>query len=1461
MAEIRNDELSPIKRALLELREMQARLDALQERQHEPVAIIGAGLRFPGGASDLESFWRLLHEGRDAITEVPPERWDIEAYYDPDPAQPGRMTTRFGGFLDGIDQFDAPFFGISPREAMSMDPQQRLLLEVTWEALENAGQPPDQLFGSQTGVFVGISNSDYMRLVLGDINQLDVYSTTGSAYSIAGGRLSYFMGLQGPNISIDTACSSSLVAVHLAVQSLRLRESHLALAGGVGLILTPEINVNFSKSQMMAADGRCKTFDAAADGYVRGEGCGMVVLKRLSDALADGDPVLAVIRGSAVNQDGRSGGLTAPNGPSQERVLAAALANARVRAEDVSYIEAHGTGTSLGDPIEVQALGAVFGPAHSAENPLLVGSVKTNIGHLEAAAGIAGLLKVVAALQKREIPAHLHLTQPNPYIPWAELPIVIPTRHTAWAAPEGKRTAGVSSFGFSGTNAHVIVQEAPVVAAALPAERPLHLLTLSAQNPKALAALAERYRDYLAANRDVSLADVCYAAARRAHLNYRLAAVTSSLGEAYTQLASYTTGEMPAGVFAGQGAGQPEIAFLFTGHGSHYAQMGRQLYETQPVFRAVVDRCDELLRPYLEQPLLAALFPQEGQPSLLKGMAYTQPALFSIQVALAELWRSWGVEPAFVMGHSVGEYAAACVAGVFSLEDGLKLVAARGRLMEGLPENGQMVVVFADEDVVAEIIAPFSEQISIAVINGPQNTVISGKSETVETVVEILKEHRIKARRLAVAQASHSPLIEPLLDEFERVLESVSFSEPSVALISCTTGAVVGPAEVTQAAYWRRHIRQPVRFATAVETLYGQGLRIFVEIGPNPTLLALGKRCVPDNAGVWLPSLREGISDWLQLLESVGQLYVQGAALNWDSFYRGAAQHRLALPTYPFQRASYWTDAARTAASPKSDVWNAMRTAVQHQADYGPLDLILDSYPQRWDCLDRLTSAHIIHTLAELGVFTQADERHTIEDLLAHFGVQPVYANLMRRWLHKLAALGWLTERDGVFARPQPLPPADLDAIWDETRSAMADLPFVLDYFERCGAKLTSVLTGADSALDTLFPGGSFGQAENLYQRWPLSRYFAGMVRAALEAVVNALPPGKPLRVLEIGGGTGATTASLLPVLPPDRTVYTFTDVSDMFLAHAARKFAAYPFVRYGLLNIEQAPQEQGYGRHSYDVIVAVNVLHATRDVNQTVQHVQSLLAAGGMLLLNETTEHLPWYDMTTGLIGGWQRFEDNLRTDNPLLKPEQWAEVLQANGFGAAQAWPDAGSAAEILGQHVIVAQVSQAGVSQQSDTDGGGQAAEAYAAPQETAAEHSRTERMLQLQAALPDERHDLLVDYVRQGVIRVLRLDAGQALDRHSPLLDMGLDSLMALELRGFLDSGLALPESLPATLVFDYPTISAVASYLESMLGLAGTVDDVASEAAPARASQQARAAEIENLSDDDVAALLLKKFRR
>ncbi|NEO35907.1 MAG: SDR family NAD(P)-dependent oxidoreductase [Moorea sp. SIOASIH] len=910
-----NESLASSKRLLFALKQARTQLEELQRQKSEPIAIVGMGCRFPGGVKDPGSFWQLLKNGVDSITEIPGERWDIKDYYHPDPDVPGKMYTRYGGFLEEVDQFEPQFFGISPREATAMDPQQRLLLEVSWEALEHAGLAPDQLQGSQTGAFMGICFEDYSRFSVnsGDPTRMDAYSSLGNTRSIAAGRLAYIFGFNGPTFFLDTSCSSSLLSVHLACQSLRYRECNLALAGGVNLILTPEATIGFCKLKALSTDGRCKTFDASADGYGRGEGCGILVLKRLSNAIADGDQIFALIRGSAVNHDGKSNGLTAPNGSAQEALLQQALENSRVTPSQIQYVEAHGTGTSLGDPIEVLALGKVLGQGRAQDQPLKIGSVKTNFGHLEAAAGVAGLIKVVLGLQHQQIPPHLHLKEPNPHIPWQKLPITVPTELTPWESGEKGRLAGVSSFGMSGTNVHIILEEAPGQGKSEElSERTHHILTLSAKSEKALLQLVQSYQKFLGNNSTAAIADICFTAnTGRSHFTHRLAILTSDQQDLADKLAKISAKEEASSVLSGQLSSNnksPKIAFLFTGQGSQDINMGRQLYETQPVFRQTLDQCEQILKTYLEKSILDVIYPEntkELNSALIDQTAYTQPALFAIEYALFQLWKSWGIKPDVVMGHSVGEYVAACVAGVFSLEDGLKLIAHRGRLMQQLPSGGEMVAVMASKEKVNQLIAPYADKVAIAAINGPVSTVVSGAAEPIKTVRDSLEAEGIKTKQLQVSHAFHSPLMEPMLAEFEAIASEITYNKPTIPLISNLTGTTADDS-ITTASYWVNHVRQPVKFAQSMETLHQLGYDVFLEIGSKAILLGMGRQCLPEGVGVWLPSLRPAQEDWQQMLHSLAQLYVQGFKVDWLGFDRDYSRSKVVLPTYPFQRQRYW---------------------------------------------------------------------------------------------------------------------------------------------------------------------------------------------------------------------------------------------------------------------------------------------------------------------------------------------------------------------------------------------------------------------------------------------------------------------------------------------------------------------------------------------------------------------------
>ncbi len=877
---------------------------------YEPIAVIGVGARFPG-AENADAYWDMLSNGRDGIRKVPADRWDAEQFYDPTPATPGKMITKQGGFMDGVDQFDPHFFGISPREAVHIDPQQRLLLEVTWEALESAGIAADQAVGSRTGVFVGISANDYSRLQSGTTESLNPYSGTGNAFSIAANRISYVFDFHGPSMSIDTACSSSLVSIHNACQCLRDGDCDVALAGGVNLVLSPEVTITFSQARMMAADGRCKTFDESADGYGRGDGVGMVVLKRLSDALKDGDSIMAVVKGSAVNQDGRSNGITAPNGQLQQAVITQALDTAGLAPDQIHYIETHGTGTPLGDPIEIEAIKKVMLQERAKTNPLLIGSVKTNISHLESAAGIASFIKVVLALQHEEIPPHLNFKKLNPYIKLDDAPIRIVKEKTPWPRTDKKRYAGISAFGFGGTNAHMILEEAP-----LPESKPevsdreAHVFSYSSRNHAALKEFAERLISYLEEHSNANVADICYSLnTGRARFAHRLSFVVKNLDELKAKLTAFKENQEDKALFANVVEKKSDIktAFLFTGQGAQYPQMGKELYDSQPVFRTAIDRCNFISRDLLPQPLLSVIFPEdEATEALVHQTNFTQPALFAIEYALAKLWQSWGIQPDYLIGHSVGEYVAAVISGVMNLEDGMKLIAARGRLMQSLPQNGAMAAIFAEPQKIEPALKGLENEVSIAGVNGPASTVISGAKDAVEKVAESFEQQKIKVTYLKVSHAFHSPLMEPILDEFESVATEISFKAPQIPIVSNLTGKLLEPGEIPDAAYWRKHIRQAVLFDQGMKALDAEGVDIYLETGPHPTLIGMARHSLPDSEAAWVPSLHRKQGNWESILNAAAALFAYGAKIDWEAFDKLYNRTFLRLPHYAFQRKRYW---------------------------------------------------------------------------------------------------------------------------------------------------------------------------------------------------------------------------------------------------------------------------------------------------------------------------------------------------------------------------------------------------------------------------------------------------------------------------------------------------------------------------------------------------------------------------
>jgi acyl transferase domain-containing protein/SAM-dependent methyltransferase/aryl carrier-like protein len=1544
---------------------LQEEIAQFRSGRREPIAIIGHACRFPG-ANNSDEFWELLSKGKDAVCEVPPERWDNTEYYDPEPDAPGKIYTRFGGFIQKVDQFDPHFFNISPREALSIDPQQRLLLEVSWEALENAALPPLQL-PRQTGIFVGISDRDYFHLLLqqGE-HKIDGYLSAGNDSSMASGRLAYFFGVEGPVLSLDTACSSSLASVHLAVHSLRRKECDLALAGGVNLILSPTVSIGTSKAHMLAADGHCKTFDAKADGYVRGEGCGMAVLKRLSDAQKDGNRIIAVIRGSALNHDGRTSGLTVPSGPSQQAVIRQALQDAGIKPEEVAYVEAHGTGTSLGDPIEVGALGHVF---NNRTQALLIGSVKTNIGHLESAAGIAGLMKTVLALSHSSIPPSLNLTQSNPLIAWDRLPIEVVRANMPW--PEGKPIAGVSSFSFSGTNCHIVLEAYQQPSAELGKESATpHLFTLSAKTPAALAEMARQYATYLDRKTAGPLRDICFTLnTGRQAFKSRLAVVADSKPALREKLSNWLNAPHAAPPKI-----SGETAFLFTGQGSQHVGMGKQLYATSSLFRRVLNQCDEILATLLDRPLLSLLF--EDHDAAINLTLYTQPVLFSFEYALCRLWQSWGIKPDYVMGHSVGEYVAACVAGVFSLEDALKLVAARGRLIQSC-EPGDMVAIRLDESGTQPLLADCREDVGIAALNGPRNTVISGKKAAIQHIVANLEKKGINHTALNVSHAFHSPLVDGILAEFSRIAQQIAYHSPTIPMVSNITGRQVSD-EATRADYWVKHIRASVRFEDGIHHLYQQGCRRFIEMGPMPTLTSMGKQCVMDEDNMlWLASLRKNRPDWEELLDSLGQCFVSGKQIDWDSLWRdlGATGCKLELPTYPFQRERHWVDLPKTPRlsrlSPLLDkkVYLPRGRQTLFETEFSPenlpfladhrvfgnvvspaachLCLLLDALghlhgaPSRqlldvvfpeplvitenppvtvqaligekaWELIsfNADNSAHI-HATGELGnqpasvnekidLVALQQQCHQTVDIERIYSASPdISFGPSFRWLSQVST----DQQDTVLAKLQcpetlslhgyRLHPGLLDACLQitvalppETGESGAHLPFALEslslqepvagaawfclakrndqgkwnirligengqclmslqgfetreakntqarqvwrdwlyqiswrskpqsaliadcfapfrqlenqlksglpqhlaesnidleqharherqlerlsltfiidalsklgfqwhpgtcwqtaqlvrqlkiahphfklfkhllmvlaeagylqhsppdnwrvvrvpdspstpstplpdeaafkLLQRCGTRLAEVLNGTQNPLDLLFPDGDYSLVNQLYSNLPSLELMNGLVHRFVRQLLKSLPDGRIINILEIGAGTAGTTISILPVLSAHNTQYTFTDIGQGFLNLARERFADLPFIQYRRLDIEQAPALQGFEPHHYDLVIAANVVHATRNLSHVAQHIQQLLKPQGVLLLLEDTSPKAWVDLTFGLTDGWWRFEDHdTRTDYPLLNPQQWQAFLVRAGFQSAFAltYPD-------LGEAVIAAQ-----------------------------------------------------------------------------------------------------------------------------------------------------------------------------
>ncbi|HNA88761.1 MAG TPA: beta-ketoacyl synthase N-terminal-like domain-containing protein [Anaerolineales bacterium] len=883
----------------------------------DAIALIGAGCTLPGKITDPQSLLAALREGRDLITEIPPDRWSMDAYYDPDALAPGKTYVRKGSFIEDVYNFDPGFFGITDAEAVRIDPQQRMLLQTIWHALEDAGQSAEELMNSNTGVFLAMMNTNnysHLKGVFEGPMGINAYDAMGDAMSIAAGRISHFLGLEGPCLTLDTACSSSLVALHLARQSILAGDCDMAIVAGVNIILHPAVHIAFSKLGLMSRAGRCATFDASADGYIRGEGCVAVVLRRQTDAIARGDRIIASIVGTAVNQDGRTPALTAPNGRSQEKVIRNALARTAINPNEISYVEAHGTGTPVGDPIEMSAIVNVYGPGRAVDRPLYVGSVKSNFGHIEAGAGLLGLVKSALSLQHEEIFPSIHFKKLNPAIDLGQAPVHVATERIPWPRSEAPRLAGINSFGYSGTNAHVILQEAPLQQhpAAEKAERGRslfdragELVVISSKSPTSLDELSDQWLEFLSNENTEALRNIAFTSAlSRTQLTQRLAVIGKDKEDIRQKLQTWRDGRTPKGLAHGQifAKIKPRIAFMFTGQGSQYAEMGRELYESEPRFADAINRIASIMDPELGAPLLEVLF-GERSAEYLENTRYVQPALFAIEYALADLLRYWGVEPSYVIGHSIGEIVAACVAGMLDVEDAARFVVVRGRLMGSLPEGGTMLAIAATPEQVQRWIQGKEAEVAIATVNGPHAVVISGRAEAVAEVGEMAQTAGRQVKELEVSHAFHSPLMDPILAELTQAASAMRISTPRIPILSNTSGDFFG--NNIQPDYWSGQVRNAVLFHQGMQKVMDAGCSLIVEIGPHPALTPMVITAFDTQSLQTTPTLRKDKKDASNLLSAISTLFVNGAPLKFERLFGDSNYERVALPLYPFHREKY----------------------------------------------------------------------------------------------------------------------------------------------------------------------------------------------------------------------------------------------------------------------------------------------------------------------------------------------------------------------------------------------------------------------------------------------------------------------------------------------------------------------------------------------------------------------------
>lgn len=1289
--------------------------DATPSPLSEGIAIIGMAVRFPG-ADSVGAFWRNLREGVESITFFTDEELraagvEPAALADPD-------YVKANGVLPGADRFDAAFFGLTPREAEITDPQHRVLLEVAWEAMERAGYDSGSMRG-RVGVFAGAGLSTYLIKNLAPHRGLvesagELALLLGNNKDFAPTRISYKLNLRGPSVSVNTACSTSLVATHLACQSLLDFHCDLALAGGVAVQVPQVQGYRHAAGGIGSPDGHCRAFDAQARGTVGGSGAGIVVLKRLAEALADGDTIHAVIRGSAVNNDGADKiGFTAPSVGGQSEVIAEAQEAAGVVPADISYVEAHGTGTELGDPIEVAALAQVFAGSGRPAGGCALGSVKTNFGHLDEAAGVAGLVKTVLALEHRELPPSLHFTVPNPKIDFAGGPFCVQARLAPWpAVPGAPRRAGVSSFGIGGTNAHVILEEAPAPGAG-DAGRPWQLLVWSARTPAALEQIAENLGRELDGGFSASgspaarsLPDVAYtlAVGRRAFAHRRFL-VARDGAAAVQRWRAPGQGRVAVGL-------PPDVVFLLPGQGSQYPGMLAGLYASEAVVREAVDRCAELLRAHLGFDLRTVLSPDApGAKERLRRTAVAQPAIFVADYALAKLWLSWGVQPAALLGHSLGEYVAACLAGVFTLEHALALVAARGALMEALPAGAMLAVALPETEAAALAAA---HGLALAAVNAPGACVLSGPTVAIEGVAESLQRREVAARRLETSHAFHSAMMDPVVEPFRAQVRRAQPQAPRLPIVSNVTGRWLTDAEATDPDYWAGHLRQPVRFAAGVAFLQSTAARLFLEVGPGRALAAMVRRAVGEQVGPVVTSTRhpeETTDDLEHLLTAAGRLWAAGVAIDWAQFYAGQRRRRVPLPTYPFERQRYWIEAPRAdgAAAPVVPVGSlpaadlpcelAKATPALAGAEArlaGRADLTeAPTYGAFARELDALCAQRVGEYFAGAGAKFGPGQREARAGLRHRLGVQRPWWKLFDYALRLLADDGYLrTEGEDVVWLRQPAGGEAVPAASADLQRRYPEFRGIVNLLEHCLAHYPAALSGRVPAITVLYPEGRSDLLESFTRE--TARHTNKEVYIALlqETIAGRLAaaPGRPLRLLEVGVGDGLLAGQIAPGLKGRHVDYVATDISRAFVLKAEDRAAAagLDFLSFAVLDISRDPLAQGFAAASFDLIIGLDVVHATPRLADTLGHLRTLLAPGGWLGVIEKVRPERWVDLVWGLAEGWWYFEDSAwRRDTPLLPAADWERLVRTLAFQESVVFPRGAAARAGTDYALVLAQV----------------------------------------------------------------------------------------------------------------------------------------------------------------------------